>query len=37
MRWRKVDPAIENGDDVGGDFQATESYSVRFRPVGRTT
>jgi hypothetical protein len=32
-RWRRVNPSIASGGDVGGDVQATESYSVRFRPV----
>jgi hypothetical protein len=32
-RWTKVDPPVAAGGDVGGDLQATESYSVRFRPV----
>lgn len=31
--WRQVDPPVANGGDVGGDIQATDSYSVRFQPV----
>ncbi len=32
-QWRRVDPAVENGGDVGGDIQCTDSYSVRYRPI----
>ena len=31
-QWVKVDPAVAPGGHVGGDVQATESYSVRFLP-----
>jgi hypothetical protein len=30
--WVKAEPAVAPGGDVGGDVQATESYSVRFLP-----
>jgi hypothetical protein len=30
--WTRVEPAVAPGGDVGGDLQATESYSVQFLP-----
>ena len=29
--WIKEDPAVAHGGDVGGDYQATRAFSVRWR------
>lgn len=33
LEWRKVEPRISKGADVGGDIQVTDAWDVRFRPV----